>query len=182
MLRCPVLIVTLILSCSATVAAQKFSVETYKVRIVTQAGNRFSGVLDDVTDQYLYVEHANPIPQNRTARFPLAGIRKVTVRYNRRKSTLEGAIIGGGLAGFATIRSSKKNGFRSPIVYGLNLAIVVGAGAGIGALIGRKIGPISRRMIRPFGQTPNERAESLRRQLQPFTYEYQNDVLNRVPQ
>ena len=182
MLRYPVLIVTLILSCSATVAAQKFSVETYRVRVVTQGGNRFRGVLNDVTDQHLYVEHAHPIPQNRNAKIPLALIRKVTIRYNRRKSTLEGAIIGGGLAGFATIRSSKKNGFRSPVVYGLNLAIVVGAGAGIGALIGRNIGPISRKTIRPFGPTPDEMAESLRRQLAPFTFEYQNDVLNRVPQ
>ena len=182
MLRYPVMMVTLILSCSTIVAAQKFSVETYKVRVVTQGGNRFRGVLDDVTDQYLYVEHAHSMPHNRSAKIPLTLIRKVTIRYNRRKHTLEGALVGGGVAGFFTIRSSKKNGFRSPVVYGLNLAVAVGGGAGIGALIGRKIGPISRKTIRPFGRTPDEAAESLRRQLTPFTYEYQNDVLNRVPQ
>ena len=182
MLRFPVLMAMLILSCLSVTLAQKLAVEEYRVRVVTQGGNRFRGMLDDITDQYLYVEYANSIPHNRSAKIPLTLIRKVTIRYNRRKHTFEGALIGGGLAGFFTIRSSNKNGFRSPVVYGLNLAVAVGGGAGIGALIGRKIGPISRKTIRPFGRTPDEMAESLRRQLTPFTYEYQNDVLNRVPQ
>ena len=182
MLRYLVLAVTLVLSCCASIAAQKFSVETYKARVVTQGGNRFRGVLDDVADGYLYIDYTNSRPHHRSEKILLVLIRKVTIRYNRRKSTLEGAIVGGGLAGFFTIRSSKKNGFRSPIVYGLNLVIAVGGGAAIGALIGRNIGPLTRKTIQPFGQTPDEMAESLRRQLKPFTFEYQNDVLNRVPQ
>lgn len=182
MLRYSVFTLTLLLSCSKLAVAQKRPVETYKARVVTIGGNRFRGVLDDVTDQYLYLDYEGAGRRGLTDRIPLTQIRKVAIRYNRRRNTLEGTIVGGGLAAFLTIRSSKKNGFRSPVLYSLNLAIAVGGGAGIGALIGRNIGPTSRKTIRSFGQTPDEAAESLRRQLEPFTYTYQNDVLNRVPQ
>ena len=182
MLRYSVLTITLVLTGLSVTLAQKLAVEEYRVRVVTKGGNHVRGILDEVTNEYLYVAYMNSRPHHRSAKIPLALIRKVVIRYNRRKNTLEGAVVGGALVGFLTIRSSKKNGFRSPIVYGLNLAIAVGAGAGLGALIGSHIGPSSRRTIRPFGQTPDESTESLRRQLQPFTYGYQNDVLNRVPQ
>lgn len=180
MLRYPVFTIMLLLSCSAL--AQKRQVETYKARVVTIGGSRFRGVLDDVTDRYLFLDYEGAGRRGLTDQIPLNQIRKVIIRHDQRKNTIEGAIVGGGLAAFATIRSSKKNGFSSPVVYGLNLAIAVGAGAGIGALIGRNIGPITRKTIRPFGQTPDEAAESLRRQLEPFTYSHQSDILNRVPQ
>lgn len=180
MLRFSVFALVLLLSCSAL--AQKRPVETYKARVVTIGGNRLRGILDDVTDQYLFLDYEGAGRRGLPDRIPLTQIRKVVIRHNQRRNTIEGAIVGGGLAAFATIRSSKKNGFRSSVVYGLNLAMAVGAGAGIGALIGRNIGPIARKTIRPFGQTPDETDESLRRQLKPFTYSHQSDILNRVPQ
>lgn len=91
--------------------------------------------------------------------------------------------MGGGLAAFLIIRSSQRNGFRSPILYGVNLVMGAGAGAAAGALVGHSIGSVSAKTIRPFrNETDAGSNESLRRQLEPFTYSYQNDVLNRVPQ
>lgn len=182
MMRRSLLTTLIMMSFSVATIAQELEVVEYRARVLTKGGNRLRGILEEVTGEYLYVDYLNSKSHHRSGKIPLTSIRKVVIRYNRRRSTLEGAIVGGGLAAFATIRSSKKNGFRSPVVYGLNLAIAVGAGAGIGALIGRNIGPAARKTIRPFGQTPDEAAESLRRQLKPFTYTYQNDVLNRVPQ
>lgn len=180
-MRSLLLIPLVLVSFSGTTGAQELKVAEYRARVLTKSGNRLRGILDEVTNEYLYVDHLNARSRHGNGKIPLATIRKVVIRYNQRKNTLEGAIVGGGLAGFLTIQSSKRNGFRSPVIYGLNLAIAVGGGAAIGALVGKNIGPISRRTIRPFGQTPDQSAESLRRQLEPFTYSYQNDVLNRVP-
>lgn len=162
--------------------AQESAAEEYRVRVTTKSGNHIRGILNEVTDEYLYVGYLDSRPHHRSEKIPLRVIHKAVIRYKRSKHTLEGAVVGVGLAAFLTIQSSNRNGFRSPVVYGLNLVIAAGAGAAIGAIIGRNIGSISRRTIRPIGQTPDEAAESLRRQLKPFTYEYQNDILNRVPQ
>ena len=105
------------------------------------------------------------------------------IRQNRRRNTLEGAVVGAGLTSFLIVQSSKRSGFRSPVLYGLNLLMGAAAGAAAGALVGHSIGSVSARIIRPLGRGSTETInESLRRQLTPFTYTYRNDVLNRVPQ
>lgn len=174
----PTVTVILLLFCYVSATAQNQSVEFYNVRISTQDGRHFRGVLYDITERDLLLN--NRESGNRYA-IPLVLVRKVVVRFKRRKSTLEGAIVGGGLLAFFTIRSSKQTPFRSSVLFGVNLLASTAAGAAAGALIGSAIGPQNRRTIRPFGQTPEQITESLRGQLDPFTYTHQSDVLNRVP-
>lgn len=176
------LALTVILTLYGCVVVVAQSIEVYKAKIVTTDGRRIRGTLDDVTDQYLYVNRANASYYRRREEISLAKIRKVIIRQNRRRNTLEGAVVGAGLTSFLLIQSSKKSGFRSPVLYGLNLIMGATAGAAAGALIGHSIGSVSARVIRPLGRGSAETVnESLRRQLQPFTYSYQNDLLNRLP-
>lgn len=179
MLRRSAFIAILLLFGYVRAAAQDQSVESYDVRVSTQNGKRFRGVLYAVQEQDLYLDSKQ---SNRQYRIPLALVRKVVIRYKRRRSTIEGALVGGGLLAFLTIRSSRKNPFRSPALYGVNLLLSTASGAAAGAIIGRNIGPQARKTIRPFGQTPDQLIESLRGQLDPFTYIHQSDILNRVPQ
>jgi hypothetical protein len=178
MIRCWLLTALVVVSFLSSASAQKLVAEEFRVRVVTKSGKPVRGILREVTDEYLYLYH--PRPSHRSEEIPLNAIRKVLVRSNRR-NTIEGGILGGSLAAFLTIRSSKRNGFRSPVVYALNLAIAVGSGAGIGAIIGRNIRPLTPRTIRSYGQTPEEAAKSLRLQLEPLTYANQTEILNRVP-
>lgn len=158
---------------------QNQSVETYEAKVNLLNGKRFYGRLYTVQEQDLYLDDKH---SNKQYRLPLTLIRKVVIRFKRRRSTLEGGVVGGSLLAFLAIRSARKNPFRSPALFGVNLLFATAAGAAAGALIGRNIGPQARKTIRPFGQTPDQIAESLRGQLDPFTYTRQSDVLNRVPQ
>lgn len=178
MLRHSAFLAILLLFGYVRAAAQEQSVESYDVRVSTQTGKRFHGILYAVQEHDLYLDDKHT---NRQYRIPLTLIRKVVIRYKRRRSTLEGGVVGGSLLAFLAIRSSRQNPFRSPALFGVNLLFATAAGAATGALIGRNIGPQARKTIRPFGQTPEQIAESLRGQLDPFTYTRQNDVLNRVP-
>lgn len=182
MIRRLVLTVGLALSVSAVAVAQ--AVEAYKVKIVTAGGNRFRGTLDDVSDEYIYLDHEGVRKRDFIRRVPLTHVRKVVLRQqSKRKSTIEGAIIGGLITGFVVVQSAKKSGFRSPVLYGVNLVMGAGGGAAAGALIGHSIGSVSAKTIRPFRSGTVENVnESLRRQLVPFTYTYQSDVLNRATQ
>ena len=180
MMRCGLLIALVVLSFWAAASAQKRVAEEFRGRVITKGGNQLRGILREVTDEYLYMDYINSRPYHRSEKIPLSVIRKVLVRPNRH-NTLEGGILGGSLAAYLTIRSSTKNGFRSPVVYALNLALAVGGGAAIGAIIGRNIRPLLPRTIRPYGQTPEEAVKSLRLQLEPLSYANQTDILNRVP-
>jgi hypothetical protein len=170
--------VVLILFCCVPAMAQDQSVEFYDVRVSTQNGKHLRGVLYDVTERDILLNNQQ---SGMKYIIPLTLVRKVVVRFKRRKSTLEGAIVGGGLLAFFTIRSSKENPFRSSVLYGVNLLAATAAGAAAGGLLGSAIGPQNRRTIRPFGQTRERIIESLRGQLEPFTFSHQSDVLNRVP-
>jgi hypothetical protein len=167
----------LLVGCTST-NGQRQPTETYVAKVSMLNGKRFLGTLYAVQEHDLYLDD---IHSNRQYRIPLTLIRKVVIRYKRRRSTLEGGVVGGGLLAFLTIRSSRQNPFRSPALSSVNLLFATAAGAAAGALIGRNIGPQTRKTIRPFGQTPEQLAESLRGQLDPFTYSRQSDELNRVP-
>jgi hypothetical protein len=162
-------------------SGQPRSIENVRAHIITNGGNHLRGTLNDVSNEYLYVEPTGPRLSYRLERIPLSAIRKVVVRFKRRTSTVEGAVVGGGLLAFITIRSSQRNPFRSPVLFGINLAASTAVGAAGGALLGSAIGPRTRKTIRPFGQTTEQSVEQLRRQLEPFTYTYQSDILNRIP-
>ena len=181
MLRHLVLTVSLIFSGLALVAAQ--SIEIYKVKVVTQEGNRYRGVLKDVTDYYLYLDYDEISGRDFISRIPLTHIRKVVIRRNNEKdAALTGAIVGGIAVGYLANKSIRKSPPSGPFLYGVLVTFSAAAGATGGAVVGSAFGKLKSRIVRPFGQTPDQATENLRRQLEPFTYSYQSDVLNRVPQ
>ncbi|QJW88273.1 hypothetical protein HNV11_02215 [Spirosoma taeanense] len=178
----PVVFIWLFLLTAVTAAlAQKPSVEVYKVKVVMQGGPRLRGTLADVSETDVTINGEGTGWYQPTRNIPLSGVKKVVLRRrNRQRSPVQGAILGGLLLGYTVVRSSQKNGFRSPVLYGLNLTLAVAGGAGLGAVLGNHLGPNSRKVIRPRGRDGEQVSENLRRQLEPFTYAYQLDVLNRV--
>lgn len=185
MLRHLVFVVFLIVSGCAIGVAQ--SIEVYKATVVTKDGHRIRGTLDDVSETYVAIgdnDLAAPWYRRSGGKVFLSDVRKVIIRRaSKRRATVQGAIIGGLLTGFLVVESARKSGFRSPILYGVNLVMSAAAGAAAGALIGHSIGSVSAKTIRSFRHgTVEDSTENLRRQLDPFTYSYQSDVLNRMPQ
>ncbi len=168
------------LSGSMAAFAQKSAIEVYRVRIVTREGRNVHGVLDTVTDHDLSVNDLNSRQRHRQTRIALTNISKVVIRSDRRH-TLEGALVGGAVFAFLSLESGRKTPFRSPILFGINVALTTAVGAGAGALIGKNVRPVGHRTVRPLGQTPDEAVENMRRQLEPFSYSRQNDILNQVP-
>ncbi|AQG78116.1 hypothetical protein [Spirosoma montaniterrae] len=162
----------LLLVCAYETHAQLLTGNRYQARVVTEDRYRVQGILTNVTATHVHIDDEQ---------VPLVTVRKIIIRRaNRRGAALNGAIIGGLTTGFLSIRSNQKSRFQSPILFGLSLTMTAAIGAGAGALAGYAIGPINRRVIRPIVAAPNEVAENLRRQLDPFTSRSQQDVLNRV--
>ena len=185
MIRQLVLTTVLALFVPVTTVAQ--SVEVYKVSVVTKAGNRIRGPLDDVSKTHLYVGYNDPAaPWFRRSgdEVALSSIRKVVIRrQSKRRATIQGAIVGGLITGFVVVQSAERSGFRSQVLYGLNLLMGAAGGAAAGALVGHSIGSVSAKTVRPLKRgSVDDISENLRRQLDPFTYSHQSDVLNRVPQ
>ena len=181
------LVLTVVLALFGSVIAVAQSIEVYKVKVVTKDGSRVRGTLDNVSETYVAIgdnDQAAPWFRRSGGKVPLSDVVKVVLRrHSKRKSTIQGGIIGGLITGFVVVQSTKKSGFRSPVLYGINLAMAVGGGAAVGAIVGHSVGSVSAKTIRPFRNGTVENVnESLRRQLDPFTYSYQNDVLNRVSQ
>lgn len=162
-------------------AAQPISAELYRVRVVTVDGKGMRGVLYDVSESHVHLVEDDKGVQYDDRLIPLADVKRVVIRrQSPGGATITGAILGGLATGFLVVQSSRKNLFRSPVLYGLNLSLAVGAGAAGGALIGHKVGNTTRRVIRPVGREYPAATESLRRQLEPFSYSYQRGVLNRL--
>lgn len=180
-------VLTVVLALVVPVIAVAQSIEVYKVKIVAKDGSRFRGTLDDVSETHVAIgdnDQAAPWFRRSGGKVPLSDIRKIVLRrQSRRKTTIEGAVIGGLITGFVVVQSAERSGFRSRVLYGLNLLMGAAGGAAVGALIGHSIGSVSAKTIRPLKRgSVDDISENLRRQLDPFTYSYQSDVLNRVPQ
>ena len=92
---------------------------------------------------------------------------------------ITGAIIGGLAAGFASYNSLQRNQPSSAVSYGITLTFATAGGAAAGLLVGSMIGNLKKIVIRPAMFTDPER--SLFRQLEPFTWRYQQDIINRLP-
>lgn len=163
-------------------SAQTLSVELYKVKVVTKAGKRIRGTLDDVSDAVMHIGNNNlAVARSSGSTVSLSDVRKVVIRrQSRRRATITGAIVGGIVTGGVVVQTSRKNPFSSSVLYGINLLLAAGGGAAAGALVGHGVGNTTQRVIRPLGRNPEVAVENLRRQLEPFTYSYQNTILNRV--
>ncbi|MBC8151961.1 MAG: hypothetical protein H7Z72_03535 [Bacteroidetes bacterium] len=167
---------------TGTLSAQKLTVETYRVTVVTKTGERSRGIFDDVTPTALY--HGAGIrsgPGTGARAIPLEKIRKVVLRRaNKRLAIRTGAIVGGVAFGLLTAQGLQKNPTRNPVAYGLTLLFGAGTGAVVGAGAGALVGTISHRVIRPRDRENS--LDDFRRQLEPFTVRYQDDVFNRINQ
>lgn len=162
--------------------AQKLVIEAYRVTVVTKTGERSQGVFDDVTTTTLYHgDGARSGPGTGARAIPLENIQRVVLRrVNKRPSIRAGALVGGIALGLLTAQGLQKNPTRNPIAYGLTLLFGAGTGAVIGAGAGALVGTISHRVVRPRDRENS--LDDFRRQLEPFTVRYQNNVFNRISQ
>ncbi|GAB2514750.1 hypothetical protein [Spirosoma aerophilum] len=160
---------------SGPLLAQQPFETVYRIKVVTKSGERYRGLLSDITDSNVYLGKSLP-----GAVIPLSDIQKVVLRRNSKKNALiTGASIGGLVTGFAAFQSLKTNQARTLVTYGLTLTFAAASGAAAGMLVGSGIGNLKKIVIRPVAFANPE--QSLFRQLEPFTTRYQEDVIKRLP-
>ncbi|XWW48041.1 hypothetical protein JYG30_11615 [Fibrella sp. USSR17] len=160
-------------------------VTVYTIKVVLQNGERCRGIVGALTDQILDVENDPEL-----LLFPYSGqlvklsdIKRAVIRpSSRRLPRIKGAIVGG-LAGlYAGLVHAPESTFRSPTLFGLNLVLIMGTGSAAGMLTGHLIGNTKRVVIRAVGNDPVTRARQLRLQLDPYSYESQQDMIDRTEQ
>jgi hypothetical protein len=161
------------------------AVSNYIIKVVLHNGKRYRGIVGQVTEGTLRIED-NPemllFPYS-GATLSLSEIKRAVIRPNRRRSArIKGAIAGGLLGLYAGVVHARSNTFRSPALFGVNLALVIGVGAAAGGLTGHLIGNTKRVVIRAVGDDPTTRARQLRVQLEPYSYTHQQDMINRAGQ
>ncbi|RYF78281.1 MAG: hypothetical protein EOO39_01875 [Cytophagaceae bacterium] len=161
------------------------TVTEYTIKVVLQNGKRCRGIVGKLTDQILDVENDPEL-----LLFPYSGefvklsdIKRAVIRpSHRRLPRIKGAVVGG-LAGlYVGIVHAPLGTFRSPALFGVNLALVIGTGVAAGGLAGHLIGNTKRVVIRPVGNDPVTRERQMYRQLEPYSYESQQDILDRADQ
>lgn len=162
--------------------AQKPSLDTYYVTVVTQSGTRMRGILVDVTANTLTYDPGTIYSQNHYPReVALATIRKVILRRtSKRRAIQAGALVGALAFGFLSVESLKKNPASNSVTYSITVLVAAGGGAAVGLVAGSVVGNVSHRVIRPRNQENG--LNDFYRQLEPFSVRYQNNVFNRVYQ
>lgn len=156
---------------------QRPAVEPYRVRIVTEAGERYRGVLYDVTDAGIFLDG----DFGDDVAIPSGTVRKVVVLPNdKRAGALTGAILGGLGTGWLANQSFQRSAPRTSVARGVTLGLSIVGGAAIGLVVGSIIGGLRRQTIRPA--VSDNRGQRLSQQLKPFSLRYQQDVLNQLPQ
>ena len=171
---------TLLTGCflTNTLWAQQPVVALYQVKVKTKTGNRFFGLLEDVTRSYVYVRSDPYEPVNR---IPLDDVLKVVIqRQNKKNAVISGAITGGLILGFITNQALQRIPPRSSVTYGLTLTFAAAGGAAAGALVGSTIHNVttSRTILPPKN---DDSSLGLFRQLEPLSARYQQDFINRLP-
>ncbi len=174
------LIGIILLSSATTLTAQ--SAEVYTATVVTRDGHRTRGLLKEVNKTNVIIGDYTDAPSGLDDIIALSDIRKVVLRRtSRRRATVRGAVAGSIVVGLLTVESSQKNGFRSPVVYGVTLASALVGGALAGALAGNGIRSLFKKTIVPRTRNaPDEIDLNLRRELEPYTFLYQQTILDRV--
>ncbi len=165
-----------------TLSAQKLVAATYQVTVVTKTGERIKGILDEVTATDVYCGSGltyDPAVTDQVV--PLETIRKVRLRRtNKKRAVQAGAIVGAIAVGFLGVEGLKKNPASNPITYGATVVLASVGGAAAGLVVGSAVGSLSHRTIRP--RDGENSLTNFRRQLEPFSMRYQNDVFNRIHQ
>lgn len=171
------LILTFLAWASVPLHAQRETAQVYSVQVITQYGERFRGILYEVTDSLLYLrEDPNALIEPRGSVIPLREVDRVILRKGvKRAPTLQGALIGAVGVGFLAFRSIQRSPLRSPVLTGLTFVTGVASGAGFGALLGSSLGRSPRRVVRARqAELDPARLSDL---LRPFAYVNQ---LNRL--
>ncbi|WP_041257615.1 hypothetical protein [Fibrella aestuarina] len=165
--------------------AQATGPDRYRARVVTTAGRRFHGVLEDVDSYGVYLRQATSARNqfDQDGYLPISTIRKVVVvRRQKKRLQVAGAAIGAAALGFVSYEALKKNPPRSDISYGLTLTFSAAAGAAIGYALGSGANALfdqaNRRVFRPA--YPGD-STTLIRQLQPFCERYRQELFDRKP-
>ncbi|GAB4029324.1 hypothetical protein [Spirosoma gilvum] len=158
--------------------AQKLTFDTYQARVITVAGKHYRGLLEEVSDTDLRLTsfRGNGIDEE----IPLRQIRKVVIRRtSKKRAIITGAIIGGLASGFASYKSLQQNQTSNAFIYGITLTFASAGGAAAGLVVGSVVNNVTGRVIRPLDMTNPEL--SLFRQLEPFTYRHQQNLMKRLP-
>lgn len=171
----------LLVSASAMLAQ---TVEVYTATVVAQDGHRLRGILAGVSSTEVFISDYADARLDQCESVALSTVRKVVLRRtNHRRATARGAVAGGVGIGLITLQSSQKNGFRSPVVYGVTLASAVVVGALVGALVGNGIKPLFSKTIRPRPRSsPDETVRGISQELRPYSVDYQQTILDRLKQ
>ncbi len=160
-------------------------VTVYNIKVVLQNGERCRGIIGELTEQILDVENDPEL-----FLFPHSGqfvklsdIKRAVIRPNRRRlPRIKGAIAGGLLGLYVGIVHAPLSTYRTSTLFGLNLALTTGAGAAAGMLTGHLIGNTKRVVIRAVGDDPVTRERLMYRQLAPYSYESQQEMIDRAGQ
>ncbi|WP_345240730.1 hypothetical protein [Nibrella saemangeumensis] len=172
-------------SYKVTIPPSRRAADLYRVKITTLAGRRVVGYLYDLNNSQVLYTRDNPNKEN------LINVMVLDIRLARRVSLypqsgwfagpLEGAVIGGIGLGYLAFQSIQKSPPRSPVAYGLNLVLAVGGGAGLGAVAGSGIQQLTARPL--FRSVVQEgKINELMEQLRPYSYRYQTEVIERIPE
>lgn len=172
------LLILLLLILTLPAVGQRNQQPIFRAIVHLKDGGRVSGVLDDVGDGVIefvpyertYYRHV----EIRSAMVPLSDVDWIVLkRADKRQAIRTGIVVGGLLGGYLAYQSTQKNGFRSPILGAVSIALSAGSVGMAGALVGSLVGGANRRTIRPFGDNPTE---NLERQLRPFTKVYLDNM------
>ena len=165
--------------------AQVITNDSYKIKVIQADGRRIRGFVGEVTDSTFTVnatDEAGELSRHTIGdkTIVLTAIRRAIIKQaSRKKARLKGAIAGGVLAGLVVLNNTSKNQSRSSALTDVNLVLVIGVGVLVGTLAGQLIGNTKRVVVRPRGADPETIARSLKLQLEPFSYDYQQRLLKK---
>jgi hypothetical protein len=178
------LLLLLLLTLTLPAVGQRMQRPEFRTIVHLKDGGRVNGVPDEIEDGQLYFVPYEPVYYRRTqlklSSVSLADIAWVVIkRTDKRKAIRTGIVLGSLVGGYFGYQSSQKSRFRSPILAGISIALSAATLGGVGAVLGSVIGGSSRRVIRPLDR--DNPAESLERQLRPFTKVYLYCPRGRLP-
>jgi hypothetical protein len=156
-------------------SAQELPLDTYRINIITKAGNRYQGLLNDVTDSTVsYLTGKN----NDVGSVNLADIDRVVLRRSNQKRLVRNSMLLGSLLfGFLTLNGLERNPTQSSTASAITLFWGTGTGTILGGGAGLLLASIlHRRIVRP---SPDADSQTMfRRQLEPLSIRYQTQFFN----
>lgn len=165
----------------AHILSQAVPREFYKIKVVLNDGQRLGSFINSMTDSTLTVSGGDGWGNIVGGTVTFTDIKRVIIkRASKKKSRTKGAIAGGLITGLVVYNNAHQNQLRSPTISVVNATLTIAVGAGLGLLAGHLIGNTSRVVVRPVGTDPETIARSIRLQLEPFSYDYQQRLMQKA--